>query len=218
VGQHGRSTTYERAILAERRSSASRAGFSPLQVTALSVLPLAVIPWAADRLVSALIDEPLISFRIDTGWMLSIAVAAGAFWLLVAKPQNGARLRRWLLIVYAGCAAVFSLTTAIMTWNSWSQAVAAPPQRAFEFAKRCGKGCWRPVYQAADGRIIGTDKVKPLPPYAPRCVSVREVIGRRGLRWARVLEQSRQRDRKQLFWPVRREDCFSAVPLSSLPR
>lgn len=218
AGQHGHSTVYESAVLADRRMAVARGSFSRLQIIALCVLPLAIIPWAADRLVGALIGEPLVSFHIDTGWMLSIAVAAIAFWLLVANPQRGARLRMWLLVAYAGGAAAFSLVASLATWQSWSQAVAEPPQRALEFAERCGKGCWRPVYQARDGRIIGTGGIKPLPPYAPRCVNVREVVGSRGLRWARVLERSRQRDRKQLYWPVRSEDCFSAIPLSSLPR
>ncbi|UUR08796.1 hypothetical protein [Sphingomonas glaciei] len=218
AGQHGLSTAYESAILAERRASAGRASFSGQQITALGVLPLAIIPWAADRVVAALIGEPLVSFRIDVGWMLSIAVAAASLWLLVANPPRGEGRRKWLLVAYAGGAAAFAMTTSIATWQSWSHAVAEPPQRAFEFAKRCGKGCWRPVYQASDGRIIGTGDIKPLPPHAPHCVIVREVVGSRGLRWARVVERSRLRDRKQLHWPVRREDCFSDIPLDSLPR
>jgi hypothetical protein len=80
AGQHGRSTQYERAILAERRASASRATFTPVQITALCVLPLAVIPWAANKIVVSIIGEPLVSFHIAVSAMLSIATAAFALW------------------------------------------------------------------------------------------------------------------------------------------
>jgi hypothetical protein len=218
AGQHGRSTQYERAILAERRASASRATFTIMQVTALCVLPLAVIPWAANKIVVSIIGEPLVSFHINVSGMLSIATAAFALWQFLTKSERAPNLRKWLLVGYAGCAVAFSVTTSIAMWRSWSQAVAEPPQRAFEYAERCGKGCRRPVYQARNGRIIGTDELKPLPPYGPACVSVSEVVGSRGLRWARVVERSRRMERGQLYWPIRREDCFSDKPLASLPR
>lgn len=218
AGQHGHSTHYERAILTERRASASRPTFTPLQVTALCVLPIAAVPWAANRIVVSLIGEPLVSSQINVTGLLSLAIAAFAMWQFLTKSERAPKLRKWLLLAYAGGAVAFSLAMSVTTWRSWSQAVAESPQRAFEHAERCGKGCWRPVYQARDGRIIGTDEIKPLPPHGPACVSVREVVGSRGLRWARVVERSRRMERGQLHWPIRSEDCFSDKPLASLPR
>jgi hypothetical protein len=42
--------------------------------------------------------------------------------------------------------------------------------------------------------------------------------GEYGFRWIRILDRSRAPSRGQLIWPVRREECFSDIPLSTLPR
>lgn len=218
AGGHGRSTLYERALLAERRKTAVRPTLSALQITALCVLPVALVPWIAEKLVSLIIADPLVSFSVNAGFWLSFAVAGAAMWQLASKSERAPRVRQWLLILFAGGIATGSVVTAAATVRSWSHAEVGPPQRAFELWESCGKRCRRLVYQLGDGRIIGRDEVRPLAPYGPTCVSVRAVVGEYGLRWARVVERSRGSQRGQLHWPVRSEECFSDMPVGTLPR
>jgi len=218
AGSHGRSTFYEQAVLAERRKSAERPALSSLQITALYVLPVALVPWTAEKVVGLIIADPLVSFSLKAGFWLSFAVAGAAVWQLASKSERLPRVRQWLLILFAGGIATSSVFAAGAAVRSWSSAEVGPPQRAFEFYERCGKRCGRLVYQSGDGRIIGKGEVRPLPPHGSSCVSVREVVGEYGLRWARVVERSRDSKRGQLHWPVRSEECFSDLPVSTLPR
>lgn len=104
--------------------------------------------------------------------------------------------------------------------QSRQNAVASTPERAYEFYRSSG---WRSskrteiFHQRADGTLLTGGRWEPAP-YATTCALVQRLEGAHGFSWVRVLERSRPPRRTELHWPVRREECFSDIPLSSLPR
>lgn len=104
--------------------------------------------------------------------------------------------------------------------QSRQNAVATPPERTFEFRRTSG---WRSskrteiFHQRADGSLLTGGRWEPAP-YGTTCALVQRLDGELGFSWVRVLERSRPPGRTELHWPVRREECFSEIPLSSLPR
>jgi hypothetical protein len=104
--------------------------------------------------------------------------------------------------------------------KSRQSAVASTPERAYEFYRSSG---WRSskktqiFHQRADGTLLAGGRSERLP-YGTTCALVQRLDGQYGFSWVRVLERSRPPRRSGVHWPVRREECFSDIPLSSLPR
>ena len=104
--------------------------------------------------------------------------------------------------------------------RSRQNAVATTPERTFEFRRTSG---WRSskkteiFHQRADGSLLTGGRWEHAP-YATTCALVQRLDAKYGFSWVRVLERSRPPRRTGVHWPVRREECFSDIPLSSLPR
>jgi hypothetical protein len=205
------------------RSEAARAGrssaFHPARKAASLALPFAVLPWLAGKVLEHSIREPMVEAPGGGGiWVVGLLTLGIAAWQLTSKSEAVITLRKWLLIALMVGTAMLSGGYVHMGLRAYADAVVGPPARAFETMERCGRRCWKPVYQRADGELIGERESRPLREHAPSCVLAQDLVGRAGFRWMRVLERSRQPDSGQLAWPVRREECFSEIPLSALPR
>lgn len=104
--------------------------------------------------------------------------------------------------------------------KSRQNAVVSTPERTYELYRSTGRAPLRRteiLHQRADGTLLGRGRWKPVP-YATTCALVQRLQGQYGFSWVRVLERSRPPRRTGLHWPIRREECFSDTPLSSLPR
>jgi hypothetical protein len=218
AGQHGQSALYNQLLRADQQEARRRGVGTPLQKTALWLMPAALVPWLANLIASSFIDDQPAASSLAPWWLLSLAILGASTWQLLTKSKAAAGLRRILLIAFTVSIALYSVADAYAELRSHAGAVAGPKLRALELFERCGRRCWRGVYQAADGRIIGRDEARALPPSTTSCAIVQELRGSGGRRWIRVLERSRMPQRGQLTWPILTADCFSERPLSLLPR
>lgn len=104
--------------------------------------------------------------------------------------------------------------------KSRQNAAASVPERTYELYRTSGSRAARRTeifHQRADGTLLTGGRWAPVP-YATTCALVQRLDGQYGFSWVRVLERSRPPVRTGLHWPIRREECFSDIPLSSLPR
>ena len=147
-------------------------------------------------------------------------VAALALSQMVSKSTLLVGARKAMLV--AALIATFGVAGGYvyLAVKSRQNAVASPPERTFELYKSPVRRTHRPIeieHQRADGTLLAGGYRAPVS-YAPSCVVAQRLDGDYGFSWVRVLERSRERGRTGLNWPIRREECFSDIPLSSLPR
>jgi hypothetical protein len=94
-------------------------------------------------------------------------------------------------------------------------AVAMRPSRTFEIWVHRYRASDFSVHQLADGRTLEGISVGPSRAYATTCAEAQHLVSANGFVWVRVLERS-PTPGSEIFWPIRREDCFSDQPLHSL--
>jgi len=202
-----------------RRSiSPERAGVVLAGVALLLVSPLAL--WLAHLLLRSAIQD------LSAHSNHAVLVAAGfgfaviAGWQLHSGSNRFVRVRTtmlWFLLLASTAVAGAYVYVGIQAHRD---AIVMQPTRALEFYTTRGSRRFKTKiyhHQLADGTMLDGSKVS-WRTQAPACVLVQQVVGNFGFRWVRVLERSRSPTRGQLHWPVRRQECFSGIPLSSLPR
>jgi hypothetical protein len=160
--------------------------------------------------------------QANTGYL--IAWSAGV--IVIALSQITSRSARLIGIRKAMLVAALLATAGVaggyiyLAAKSHREAVGLAPERTYELYKSTGRGSFRTTkiyHQRADGTLLLGGYRAPLP-YGTTCALVQRLVGEYGFSWVRVLERSRGPERHQLHWPIRREECFSDIPLSSLPR
>ena len=158
----------------------------------------------------------------NSHWLILWAMGAIAlgFWQFRSRSMHLISLRKVLLglafVATLGAAAfyVFAGLTA------HAQAEATAPERTFEISERRASGRHGytvTLHQRSDGTLIEGGFRQPLP-YGSKCALAQRLAGNHGFVWVRVLDRSRSPERGGLNWAIRREECFSNMPLSSLPR
>jgi hypothetical protein len=206
-GQHQFASDYQRlsaaSIAAERippELNAARAWAGVLFISPALFFPgyLAVTESTND-----LIIQDNLAVLVLAG-MLTMGVAA-----LLFLPSTLILL--WLRKALA-CLGIVAVcltagTYAYVGIKAHMEAQAAPRERAFAVGKDVVN------FEREDGSmLIGAGRNPPRE--SGFCVSVVLFKGEYGFAWARVVEQV-PRQRHQLFWPLRRADCFSEKPLAS---
>lgn len=174
--------------------------------------------WLAWLALRGLIHDTIV--QDNSLWLIAWGLGAIALALsqLVSRSLFAIAIRKMLLVCAVLTTAIFSIAYVYLGIQSHSQATASAPERAYEMRKSCGRHCTYSIHQRADGTTLeGTDSSRPVQ-YASTCALAQRLDGPRGFSWIRVLDRSRAPGRGQLAWPVRREECFSDIPLSSLPR
>jgi hypothetical protein len=139
-----------------------------------------------------------------------------AFWQLKSESRSLVLLRQVVIGALLIAMIVGGPLYAYAAIASHAHARPLPRERTFEIY-RCTHHCYLGGYflhQRLDGETIEGEYAGPPQAYG-RCATVEVLVGRYGFSWVRVLERMRPQPR-ELFWPVRREDCFSDKPLSSL--
>ena len=109
----------------------------------------------------------------------------------------------------------FALWYAVTALASHADAVASKPERTFELGRSCGKYCSYTVHQRADGTTIEGEFVGEPVSSGYTCAIAQRLDGRLGFSWIRVIERSPPPP-SEIPWPIRREVCFSAKPISEV--
>lgn len=219
AGQHQFASDYQRILEARRTAEAIPAEVRGVMRLAAVVLVLSpVILWIAWKSLHAASRDILVQ---DNGQVL---VACGLGAITFAASQIVLRSTRliWLRKSILWSAMVASLVVAagyvFVGVRARMHATASLPERTYELHYRCGRHCTYSIHQRPDGTTLeGTDNGRPVQ-YASTCTLAQRLDGERGFSWVRVLDRSRAPGRGQLAWPIRREECFSDIPLASLPK
>lgn len=223
-GEHQISTEFAR--LAAAQIDAER------QAKAIPPELLGVIARAWLLLLSPLLL--VIAYRIVHSTSRDLLVQANSGYLMawsagviaIALSQITSRFPRLVAIRKTVLVAATVATVGVaggyiyLAAKSHREAVGLAPERTFEFHESTGRRSFRTTkiyHQRADGTLLLGGHRAPLP-YGTTCALVQRLVGDYGFSWVRVLERSRSPGRHQLRWPIRREECFSDIPLSSLPR
>jgi hypothetical protein len=148
-------------------------------------------------------------------WSLLAMLAAACE--LTATSRKFIGLRRAFLATGIGTTIGGACLYGYAVTTSYAQALPSTRERTFEIY-RCDRRCrfgGHFVHQRADGSTIEGQQVGASPAYGRSCTTVQQLSGDYGFSWVRVLERSPPAEH-EVAWPIRREDCFSSKPLSSL--
>ena len=134
--------------------------------------------------------------------------------LYAGKPANPGPRSAFLALVLMSTM-TFAIWYSHLVFAAHADAISSPPERTFELHRTCGRDCGYYFHQRSDGSTVeGVRGDNPLP-YGNVCTVVQRLDGDYGLTWIRVVDRSPPPSH-EIAWPVRRDDCFSEKPLSSL--
>jgi hypothetical protein len=160
-------------------------------------------------------------FAEDNRLLLILAggVMAGYAFLEMRSRRRGQVPLRVASLTAAIVATIAAAVAyVVIGLNDYRTADISPPERTFEYGRSCGRHCTELIHQRADGSALsGTILTKPRDE-AHACALAQRMKGAHGFVWVRILDRSRTPGRGQLNWPISREECYSDIPLSSLPR
>lgn len=147
-------------------------------------------------------------------------IAALALAQIVSRSTALIELRKALMALTIAGTVVVSGGYIYIASASRANALASRPERTFELSRSVGSRSFRRTevtYQRADGTLLEGGYTPPVD-WAYECTLAQRLRGDYGFTWVRVLERSRSSRRGELYWPIRREECFSDTPLELLPR
>jgi hypothetical protein len=214
LGQASVTSDYER-LVARRQPNPPLHPSLLLLGKALLLSP--VFLWLGAVYAQFAVSDPLIVARFD--WFIYWALGIAGGFVFLSKFPRGSSSRWVPTIVVAMVSASYALAIfyPYAAVSAHSTAIAATRERTFEVRRppRC-RGCsWRYVHQRADGSTVEGEDIGVAVPYGKTCTEVQRLEGDHGFAWVRVLERSPP-PAHEVDWPIRREDCFSDKPVSSL--
>ena len=220
AGQHSIASDYQRFLAARIEAEKVPPEVQRIRICAALLLLSPLMLWLAWGLVETAIGHPFDFDHRDGLVAWGLGVAAIAAWQLASRSRVLVDLRRAFLFAMLAATAIVSILFAYAGINAGSRGIAGPPERTFEMYKFRGKGAFKrmvTLHQRPDGSIVeGGTRKRPLA-YSSGCALVQRFESPNGFHWVKVLDRSRSPARGQLSWPIRREECFSNIPLSSLP-
>jgi len=194
-----------------------------LRVVRMSALLMLVSPlalWLAWGAMTAFTGDSIIAD--NSHWL--ILWAAGSvglgLWQFKSRSMRLIAVRR-IVVALAMVASLCAAGAYVFAGaRAHAHAAASEPERTLEISEyrntagRHDRQVF--LHQREDGTLLEGGRRKPLP-YSPSCALAQRLDGSYGFSWVRVLDRSASPERGAPDWPVRREDCFSNRPLSSLP-
>ncbi len=209
AGQHQFASDYSRLLATRIASEVISPELNAARRLAAYLFVAPVFLWLSHLVVVAFIEDLTVQDWAGILVLWGLLVVAVAVLLFSIRSSILLWLRRgvtWLgIFATVGLAGVYPCVAL----KAHANARISPPERAFLVARR-----ERVNFEREDGtRVLGASRGQPRE--SGDCVSVSVLRGDHGFTWARIIERV-PRERHQLFWPIRREDCFSDKPLSSL--
>jgi hypothetical protein len=221
VGDHSITTDYQRILDAQRAAEIIPAEVRDVRRLALLLLISPISLWLASLMVDFATRDALVRSPGNILFLWSLVVMAVAAWQLQSRSTALIDLRKVFLAFASAATVAASIGFAYYGIDSYSRVIALAPERTFELYKVRGRRPFKSViywHQRSDGSTVeGIEEGHPLP-YSQICTLVQRLDGPFGFSWLRVLGRSRRPERGQLNWAIRREECFSSIPLTSLPR
>lgn len=219
IGGHSVASDYQRFLAAQRAAAAMPPEVRRVIRLAMLLLFSPVLLWLAWLLLQSATREAIAqdNSHVLIWWGLG---SIGLSLLLVMNWRAGnlVWLRKAILAVALLATVAVAIGYVYLGIDAYAHARASAPERTFELRSSCGRRCVENLHQRADGTTVqGARMGRPLA-QARSCALVQRLDGEYGFTWVRVLERSRVPGRGQLAWPISREECFSDMPLSSLPR
>lgn len=217
------SFTGDYARIAEARRLAGLIPPELRRVIGLAVLLLIspLLLWIGWLILRSASRDPIVE---DNGAVLiafGLGVIALAVWQIGSRSVQLIWFRKAILL--SALLATVALPAAYVYFGlkSHSRATASAAERTYEWHETSGRSPFQRVdsfHQRPDGTTVeGTNAGRPFE-YGRSCALVQRLDGEYGFSWIRVLDRSRAPARGQLSLPIRREECFSEIPLSTLPR
>lgn len=150
----------------------------------------------------------------------SFAVAALAVAQMVFRSTLLIGPRKAVMIITITATLVASVGYVVFASRSKANALGSRPERTFELDRSIESRFFprtEVTHQLADGTLLEGGYLSPVSS-AHVCTLAQRLTGDYHFTWVRVLDRSRSRQRGELAWPIRREECFSDLPLQLLPR
>lgn len=177
-----------------------------------------VVLWASWVFARAASSDLLIrdNSQLLLAWGAGITALAAS--QMVCRSQRLLPLREAVLtlalIATIGVAGVYAYGAI----RAHAGARATSQEQAFARYGISGRGPFRHMvssHQRADGTDVETGRVEQPLAYSQICERVQRLDGDYGFSWVHVLDRSLP-PAHEIAWPIRREDCFSNKPVSSL--
>jgi hypothetical protein len=163
---------------------------------------------------------PAIPIDVPPVWSLSATSVAGVFLLIRANNRDLSPIVIRISWLAATVLFILALLLPPLTIYSYAHSNEGP-KRPMQFVSPDQGNAEGAIFAFGDGSSVET-------PYFWRsqlnihrtdeCFSVRQYKGPFGFSWIKVLETTPRPVDSELWWQIRREDCFSNKPLSSLGR
>lgn len=171
--------------------------------------------WGANLFVHGAVKDAFwadnASWLIWWGGGVIIVIARELIAGVPSRPLLRSIVPALVIVATAG----FSLWYAVAALSAHARASASRPERTFELTLGCGKNCIYQVHQRPDGTTIeGIDVGGPVEE-AYSCTIAQRLDGDRGFSWIRVIERSPPPP-SEIAWPIRRQLCFSNIPLAEV--
>jgi hypothetical protein len=219
IGEPAFTSDYDRLLQAERVAAAIPSEVrGVIRLAALLLFLAPVILWAAWGFVRAASGDFLI--QDNSHWLLAwgLSTTALAGWQIVSRSRRLIGLRKAVLALALVGALGAGMAYGYAGIHAHANGRGSAPERVFGLYDLRGKWPFQQVvatHQRPDGtNVEGRRAGSPLP-YAQICERVQRLDGDYGFSWVRVLERS-PGSGSEIMWTIRREDCFSGKPLSSL--
>lgn len=177
--------------------------------------------WIGTLILDVMTDDLRVEGHGDRLLLSGLAAASLGGWQLTSRILRALWLRQALLGLATVATVGIAIGNVYLGMKSNAKAVASSPERVYQWHSSRGRAPFRTTtyfFQRADGTYVDGSKAEAPIDYGRRCSLVRRLDEPYGYAWVRVLERSRSPGSGELSWPIRREECFSDIPLSTLPR
>lgn len=177
--------------------------------------------WVGNMILTAASNDWRVADRSDDLFLWGVGMLLIAGWQLTARSLRLLNLRRLLLALAIVATIGLAVGNVYLGLRSLSEARASAPERTYVSLFTNGKGPFQTTtatFQRADGSFVDGQPATTPVDYGRTCALVQRLDGPDGYKWVRVREWSRSPGSGELAWPIRREECFSNIPLSTLPR
>jgi hypothetical protein len=161
---------------------------------------------------------PAIPIDVPPIWLLSFTSIFGVVLFIRAASRDLSPMVIRTSSLFGAILFVFALLLPTLTIYSYVHSEGGPKRR-MQFVSSNQGDAEGAIFAFGDGSSVET-------PYFWRsqlnihrtgeCFSVRQYKGPFGFSWIKVLETTPRPVNSELWWQIRREDCFSNKPLSSL--
>ncbi len=220
-GEAGITTDYERLAEIARVRALIPTELRPVLKLAAWLLVSPVSLWVGNVILTLASNDWRVADRSDELFLWGVGMVILAGWQLTARSLSLLDLRCMVLALAIVATIGLAVSNVYLGLRSNSEALASAPERTYVRLGTSGRGPFRTTtatFQRADGSFVdGRPATTPLE-YGPTCALVQRLDGPDGYSWVRVREWSRSPGSGELAWPIRREECFSTIPLSTLPR